>query len=53
MSAVMLSCQNSYYRELQMAVVAEEDRQVMEGQHQGMDSPVIVSIAVHRRRQSQ
>ena len=45
MSAVMIRCRSSYYKEQSTVVVAEEDLV----EHQGMDRPVDVVIAGHRR----
>ena len=44
---VMIRGRRSYYKELWMIVVAEEDLQIIEGQHEGMDRPVDVIAANH------
>ena len=51
MSAITIRCQTSFYREHWMEVVAELDHVNPGGATSKMDIPVIVVLAVHRRRQ--
>ena len=51
MSAVMIRCWKSYYKEQWTVIVAEEDHVYHGGAKLGMDRPVDVVIAAHRGRQ--
>ena len=44
----MIRCRRAYYKEQWTVGVAEEDREIVEGQRQIMDRPVDVVIAAHR-----